>query len=487
MPPVEGSVSSAVSRITPANKIGMVSGLQLTLLLAALDQTIVTTAMPRIVAELNGFSAYAWTTTAYLLTSTAAIPIFGRISDIYGRKIVFITGLILFVAASMLCGLSGVMPVPFSGMEQLIVARALQGLAGGIVMALTFAVVGDMFDPAERGKYQGLFAAVFAVASLAGPTLGGWITETLTWRWVFFVNVPIGLLAALVLQFSMPANLNERTEHKYVDLPGAILLVCFLFPFLLSMTLISHRDASVAMVGGLGAVALCSLIAFLFQEFRSKQPMIPPSLFSDSIISIACFSVFVTGIGMFGSILLLPLLMQNVFKLSATASGAMLSPLMVVVAISSIIGGAYISKSKRYKKLTLAGLAIMAVGTAMLSRMHVNDTLPPLMVSMLIVGVGMGLLLPVYTIVIQNVAPQHTLGIATALSQFFRSIGGTVGTAAFGSLMYYSYANHLSAGLPETESLVASINFVFLIYALMLAVTFIANIFLREVPLSSKK
>ena len=501
---------------------GVLAGLQLVLLLAALDQTVVSTAMPHIVSQLNGFDRYAWVTTAYLLTSTVAVPVFGGISDIYGRKLVFLPGIFLFVIASVLCGSAGLVPF-LPGMDALIVSRALQGIAAGNMMGLTFTVVGDLFSAADRGRYQGLFAAVFALASLMGPALGGFIADNLSWRFVFYINVPVGLLAMLILYATLPEG-KPATSKGPVDYAGVALLLLCLTPLLIALSLVPYSGWMAPPVVALIIVSLLFLVGLLVSQRRAHNPLIPMALFKHSVINISVVSLFVTGIGMFGSLLLLPLFFQSVLEFSAAMSGVLLAPLLVVVAASSVAGGFIISHCKRYKAVTLAGLASMTAGTFMLSRMSASTDLRIIIADMLVVGVGLGLLLPVYTIVIQNEAPKEMLGIATGLSQFFRSMGGTLGTAAFGSLMLSTYRREIAQRLPGELppgvlsavdnplqaiklkqqlssvlhgstahkdlinsvygtvklSLISAIDSVFLIYAVILLVTLILNCLLAD-------
>ncbi|HEU5327975.1 MAG: MDR family MFS transporter [Thermomicrobiales bacterium] len=523
--------SSGFHALDRRQLIGTIIGLQLTLLLSALDQTIVGTAMPKIIANLNGFERYTWVTTAYLLTSTIAVPIFGKLSDIYGRKWFYLGGAALFVGASALCGAAGDLPLPLDGMNQLILFRGLQGLAGGIISGLTFTVIGDIFPPAERGKYQGLFTAVWGLASVFGPTLGGWITDNLNWRWVFYVNVPVGALALTVLWIAFPYFKPEGVR-RVVDYAGVATLIACLVPLLLALTWAGEAQygwTAPRVIGGL-LFAAGMLGAFLFIETRALEPVLPLSLFKNSIISVSSISLFMTGMGMFGAILFIPLFMQGVIGISATQSGSLLTPMMLALMAGSIISGQLVSWLGRYKLLAFTGLALMCGGLVLLGGMGADTSRGTVVRNMLFVGVGLGLTMPIYTLIVQNAVDPRQMGIATASAQFFRLIGGTVGTAIFGSFMLNRYTNyfnnHVPAGVPQQalpafmnplgliqvlpqlreqfgklpggeqllngllvitrDALVSALDVVFLVGAVLIAVSFVSNFFLKEVPLRKR-
>src|SRR5690242_18642308 len=288
--------------LTRRQLVGTITGLLLTLLLAALDQTIVGTAMPRVIAELNGFDRYPWVTTAYLLTSTIAVPIFAKLSDLYGRKWFFLAGNILFVLASALCGAAGkVKHFPGDGMTQLIIFRGLQGLAAGIIVGLLFAIIGDLFAPAERARYQGLFAAVWGMASIFGPTLGGWITDQFSWRWTFYVNLPVGIIAAAAIFIELP-YFRPQGVRRVIDWAGLITLTLCLVPMLLALTWVTQYGWTSQRVTSLLGFSVVMLVAFLFFERRAIEPLLPLRLFRDPIIAVSSISVFMLGVGMFGVI-----------------------------------------------------------------------------------------------------------------------------------------------------------------------------------------
>jgi EmrB/QacA subfamily drug resistance transporter len=501
--------------------VGTIIGLQLTLLLAALDQTIVSTAMPKIIASLNGFERYAWVTTAYMFTSTTAVPIFGKLSDIYGRKWILLGGAIFFVLTSALCGMAGEFGGLFGGgMNQLIVFRGLQGIAGGVIMAMTFTVIGDLFPPSERGKYQGLFSAVFALASIIGPALGGFITDNSSWRYVFYVNMPVGAIAIAVLYFAFP-NIEGHISKRKIDYPGVATLIGTVVPLLLALTWVVDQGFASANVQSMLLLSMFMFVAFIYFERHAEEPIIPLKLFQDPIVTISCLSLVIVSIAMFGSILFIPLFMQSVIGVSATKSGSLLTPMMLMMTVGSVVSGQLTSRLGRYRIIALTGLAIMISGLFLLACLDSKTNEATILFDMMIVGAGLGLLMPVYTLVVQNVAPYQMIGAATAATQFFRSIGGTFGAALFGSVMMARYLEHLSKSLPPNlaigtisalrnplqlgaalghltgssiighdlvqfsvrSALIYAIDGVFLFSAILVCVAFIANLFLKEVPL----
>ncbi len=342
--------------------VGTIIGLQLTLFLAALDQTIVATAMPRIIAQLNGFDRYAWVTTAYLLTSTASGPIFARISDIYGRKWVLLPAAVFFLLTSLLCGAAGQFPIlGMDGMTQLIVFRGLQGVGGGVIMAIVFTVIGDIFAPAERGKYMGLFAGVWGLASMIGPALGGWLTDHWSWRWIFYVNLPVGLVALAALFFAFPYIRPHGVQRK-IDYWGAFSLVGFLGPVAFGLTFGNSEGwTSPRVLAQLGA-SIAIFVLFVAIEKRAPEPIIPPKLLAIADIRLAIAVLFCAAVSMFDVILFAPLFMQAVLDVSATVAGAMFSSMTLAMSIASASSGQLISRWGRYKLIATIGLSCVTTG-----------------------------------------------------------------------------------------------------------------------------
>ncbi len=439
--------TSGFVRLTRPQLIGTLGGLLLALLVSALDQTVVGTAEPRIIANLSGFDRYPWVATAYMLSMTVSVPIFAKLSDIYGRKWFFLSGLILFVAASAFCGASGELPLPIDGMNQLIVFRGIQGIGAGILFGLTFTIVGDIFSPVERGKYQGIFAAVWGLASIFGPTLGGFLTDHYSWRAVFYVNLPVGLIAAIAIWLEFPSFRPHGVRRK-VDFAGVLTLTSCLVPLLLAFTWVTDYGWTSIRVESLLLFSIAMLALFLFVETRAAEPVIPLALFRDPIIAICSIAAFVLGMGMFGIIIYLPLFMQGVMGVSATQSGSLLTPLMMAAVVGSIAAGQYTSRSGRYKPLAMAGSILIALSMILFARMNGDTVRVEVVRAMVLAGAGLGLIQPVYTLAVQNAAPREHMGSATASTQFFRSIGSTMGVSIFGSVLLTIYKHDFAAGVP---------------------------------------
>src|SRR5258708_5730087 len=346
------------------------AGVLLVMLLASLDQTIVGTAMPRIIANLNGFDQYTWVTTAYLLTSTVMVPIYGKLSDIFGRKPIFLVGVVLFLAGSALSGAS-------QSMTQLILFRGFQGIGAGALMPIAMTVVGDLFTARERGKWQGITGAVFGLSAILGPTLGGWIADNLSWRWVFYVNLPIGLIAMLVLIFLMP-QLHAKNRNARIDYIGCLLIALGTVPMLLGFTWAgtTYPWLSLQILGLIigGVVVLGLFVAYeIWLERRNASPIIEPTLFKNSIFSVSSLITVIFGMGLFGSISFIPLFVQGVQGSSATNSGVILMPLMLAAMATSIVSGLLVSRIGKYKFLTIIGMVISVVGTYLLFRLDVHS------------------------------------------------------------------------------------------------------------------
>jgi EmrB/QacA subfamily drug resistance transporter len=440
--------TSGLVRLTRPQLIGTLIGLALAALLAAIDQTIVGTAEPRIIASLSGFNRYPWVATTYLLTSTLSVPIFASLSDIHGRKPFFLLGATLFVVTSALCGAAGTLTfMPIDGMGQLILFRGLQGIGAGMVMALLFTIIGDIFSPTERGRYVGLFSAVWGVASIFGPTLGGWLTDQWSWRACFWVNLPVGAIAVAAIYLQFP-NMKPHAAARRIDWGGFATLIACVVPLLLALTWATEYGWTSLRVELLLAFATVMLPVFLLVESRSPEPMIPLVLFRHPVISICSICVFLLGVGMFGVIIYLPLFMQGVLGVSATRSGNLLTPLMMGAVFGSFASGQAVSRTGRYKGVAVAGSILIAIGMVLFARMDANTARSYVALGMIVSGLGMGLVQPVYTVAVQNVAPRAQMGAATSSTIFFRSIGSTVGVAAFGTIMLTRYHSEFAAAAP---------------------------------------
>jgi EmrB/QacA subfamily drug resistance transporter len=420
------------------------AGVMLAMFLSSLDQTVVSTAMPRIISDLGGFSHYTWVATAYIIASAVTIPITGKLIDMYGRKRFYISGLVVFVSASFLCGLGNTM-------MQIIVFRGIQGIGAGIMMANAFTIIGDLFPPAERGKYQGFMTGVFGLASIIGPTLGGYITDTLSWHWVFFINIPLGVVLIFLFIFFFPDLRPDDLKHN-VDYPGLVTLILTVIPAMLALSWGgAEYPWSSPHIIGMFSFSSVMLALFLRIENRSKEPIIPLSLFRNQIIAISEIVIFLTGIGMFGGIIFVPLFFQGVLGVTATASGNFLTPMMLGMVVGSIISGQLLSRAGGHYRLQGAiGIAIMGAGLALLSRMTVETSYTDAVMRIVITGLGLGITLPLYTIAVQNAVPYNLLGVATSSTAFFRSIGGSVGLSILGSVMNNQFASNLMSRLPAT-------------------------------------
>ena len=496
-------------------------GVMLAMFLSSLDQTIVGTALPRIIADLKGFEHYTWVATAYLLTSTAMMPIVGRLTDMYGRKWFYIAGIIIFLVGSALCGLS-------QNMTQLILFRGFQGIGAGVMMANAFIVIGDLFPPSERGKYQGLIMAVFGMSSIIGPLLGGFITDRISWHWIFYVNLPLGIpvIAAFIRFF--PSIQPVRVKHQ-LDYLGMAALVLTVVPLIMGLSWVGVYDwGSPHVIVSLAAAAVMVLV-FLAVESRAAEPILPLGMFRNRVVSVAMAARFGIGMGMFGVIIFVPLFFQFVLGQSATNSGIILMPMMLGMVVASTLSGQIVSRfGGHYRVLAITGLAITSVGMYLMSRMTPDTTYGRALLNTAVTGVGMGMSLPLFIIAVQNAVPYRIMGVATSSVQFFQSIGQAVGLAVFGSIMANRFASNVTgndfiAGLqlpqeslskltanPEAlmdpraladlqtqfgpqiagqflqaikECLTLAITDVFFIGAVVVAAAFVVTLFLKEVPL----
>lgn len=471
--------------------------LLLVLLLASLDQTIVSTALPTIAGEFGGLEHLSWIVTAYLLATTAVSPVYGKLGDLYGRKVVLQTAIVLFLLGSILCGLS-------SNMGELIAFRAIQGLGGGGLIVTTMAAVGDVIPPRDRGRYQGYFGAVFGVSTVIGPLIGGFFVQHLSWRWIFYVNLPLGILAFIALAWAFPRTVKGGRPD--IDYLGAILLAVTLTGIVL-FTSLGGTVLPWASAGTVGLIALSilGLAAFLFIEHRAEAPLLPLGLFRNQVFAISSLVGFIVGLSMFGAVTYLPLYLQVVKGADPAAAGLQITPMMAGVLISSITSGQIISRIGRYKIFPIAGTAVMALGMLLLSTLDVET--PTVVASgyMLVLGLGLGMVMQVLVLAVQNAVSYEYLGVATSGAMLFRSVGGSIGVSLFGALFAAGLANRLAGaagtGMPTLldpaairslpaamrasylQAFADALQPVFMIAALLAVVAFLVSFFLKEIPL----
>jgi EmrB/QacA subfamily drug resistance transporter len=462
--------------------LAIYAGLMVTLLLAALDQTIVATALPKIVSDLGGITQYSWVFTAYMLTSTVTVPLYGKLGDVYGRKNLFLIAIVVFLVGSALCGAA-------QSMTQLVLFRALQGLGAGGLFPLSLAVIGNIVPPRDRGRWQGLIGAVFAASSIIGPAVGGFIVDSTTWRWVFLVNLPVGGLALVVISITMPRR-APLTDHR-IDWLGAGVLAAGTAFLLLALVWGGKQYSwSSGHVVAAFSVAAVLLAAFALVERRAQEPILPFEILRNPIVagSVACMAL--VGMAMFGTISYVPLFVQGVIGTSATSSGVVLTPLMLGAVTTSLLTGQLVSRTGRYRWNAILGPLVLTGGMLLLWRMGVKTTNGQAARNMVVAGIGIGSMMQVFVLSVQNAVPRSLIGSATALTQFARQMGATIGVTVIGAIVNHGLPHGLGSSegvaihrLPKgaRSALAAAIHPGFLVSAAVaLAVWLIAVCWVKE-------
>ena len=427
-------------------RLEILGAVLLGIFLAALDQTIVGTALPTIVTELQGNDVYVWAFTAYLLTATVSGPLYGKLSDIFGRRPIFLVGVSVFLVGSLLCAISGTM-------WQFLLFRGIQGLGAGALFPVALAIIGDIFAPSERGKYQGFFGAVFGVSSIIGPAIGGLLTDNISWHWIFIVNIPLGLVVLVIIWRTLPTR-RATDVDRHIDYLGAVLLVAALVPFLIGVTNKQFGEWTDPQVAGLIAVGLALAAAFVWAESRAHEPIVPLGLFRIRTFTASVMAMFLAAMGFFAAIAFLPRWFQFVAGSSATESGYQILPLLAGLIVSAIATGQIVSRTGRYKALITGALVVLAFGLFLLTNIRPDTPMPLLWVWMALAGLGIGPSFAVFTLAVQNAVPVRDLGTATSSLTLFQQVGGTVGLAIAGTLFGSTLLDEIprqltSAGVPE--------------------------------------
>ncbi len=426
-------------------KIIIMISIMAAMLFAALNQTIVGTSLPRIIADLGGIEYYSWVFTIFMLTSSITAILVGKLSDIYGRKPFILIGIGVFTVGSLLCGVS-------DSILELILYRGIQGFGGGMIMSTAFTAVGDLFSPRERGKWQGIMSSVFGLASVFGPTLGGYIVDHFHWHWVFWIFLPFGLVAFAAIYFLFPSV--QRKEKESIDYTGSLLLTITVVPLLLSFTWAGNQYEWLSPeIIGLFGVTIVAFFLFIRTEKRVKSPVLPLDMFKNKVFTISNIIGLFLGAGMFGSIMYMPFFIQGVMGTSATKSGFVMMPLTLAMVAGSTISGQIITKTGKYKKLALLGLFIMASGMTSMHFMDTETTNMTATLNMILVGTGLGVTFPIFTLTVQNAVEHKYLGVSTSSVQLFRQLGGTIGVSIMGSVMNNTLADHFSK---NSQKLIAS-------------------------------
>src|SRR6267143_2203314 len=485
-------------------------GVGLALFLAALDQTIVGTALPRIVGELNGLEYFAWVATAYLVSSTTLTPIAGKLGDLFGRKPFLLAGMIGFVLASALCGQA-------QDMVELVIFRGIQGLFGGVLFASVFASLADLFPPETRARIQGVFGGIFGIASVVGPTVGGYLTDNVSWRWVFYVNVPVGVLAILVCFVTLP-YVAHKASWRDIDFAGAFTLAATLVPLLIALSITQNHDLTSPEVLGLLALSAVMAVIFFLIERRNPHPVVPFDLWKNPTFTVSTIIGFLLGFAMFGAIIFVGLVYQGVMGIPATNSGLLITPLMVGLISASVVTGQLMVRIKRYRYIGTVGAVILTIGLVLLAQVTVGTPEIEVVRDLVLIGLGVGVGMPLYLNATQSAVDPRYLGVVSSQIQFWRNIGSTVGVAILGAVLSHELTQKILASIPPQfagaipangnaqaifdpavmqripppvlvairSALASSLHDIFLIAAGVAALAVFLSLFLQEVPIRGR-
>lgn len=419
----------------------------ITFLTSTMDQAISTIALPHAIASLNGFALYSWPVASFSLTSAIAIPVFAKLSDLYGRKRLYMFCATLYVVALLVCGAAGALPLPFEGMIEFVTARGVAGIANGGIIAISYALIGDMFPPSERGRYLGLLAGIWGIALFLGPSVGGWITDHASWRWAFFADLPIGIAAITLIYFSLPeGGLNEVRPR--VDWAGIATLCGWMVPLMLALTSVGKSDRSAPGIRALLILSAVMLLAFLLLEMQAAEPLLVLSLFRDRRIAVASSSMFLTGACLHGIGVYLPLFMQGVLVASAARSAIVFTQYAMCLIAGNIVGGQLLSRTGQHRVLAFAGSGLASMGLFLFSRMTGGTNQLEILRNVFLCGVGLGLLTLTNEVLVQNAAPRDQMAVASGSAQFFMALGGTIGLALFGTMLLKIYHLHVDGLIP---------------------------------------
>jgi EmrB/QacA subfamily drug resistance transporter len=493
--------------MTRSARILATVGVALALFLAALDQTIVGTALPRIVSDLNGLDYFAWVATAYLVTSTVLTPIAGKLGDLFGRKPFLLAGMIGFVLASALCGQA-------QNITELVAFRALQGVFGGVLFASVFATIGDLYSPAQRARLQGVFAGIFGIASVVGPVVGGYLTDNFTWRWVFYVNVPVGVLAIVAVFLTLP-SVRHSASWRDIDFAGAFTLTATIVPLLVALSITRDHEFTSPEVLGLLLVAAVMGVIFYVVERRTPHPVVPFDLWKNPTFAVSTAVGFLLGFAMFGAIIFVGLVYQGVLGMPATNSGLLITPLMAGLILASVVTGQLMVRIKRYRYLGTVGAVLLVIGLYLLAQVDVGTPQIEVVRDLVLVGLGVGVGMPLYLNATQSAVDARYLGVVSSQIQFWRNIGSTVGVAILGAVLSHELTQKILASIPPElagflpangnaqaifdpavmqripppvlaairTALASSLHDIFLIAAGVAALSVVLSLFLHEVPL----